>query len=71
MHSKQKAVPPTQPDAPLVQPGSMPQLNWSHFKPEFTGKSDETAEEYLPRTNNWIDIHAFPEGIKVQIFCLT
>ena len=49
----------------------MPQLNWSHFKPEFADKPDEEAEAYLLRTNDWIDIHAFSEGVKVQRFCLT
>ena len=73
----QPPVPPTQPAIPLVQPASqpaqpdpMPQLNWSHFKPEFTGKPDEDAAHIL-RTNDWIHTHAFPEGVKVQRFCLT
>ena len=49
----------------------MPQLNWSHLKPEFTGKADEDAETHLLWTNDWIDTHTFPEGVKVQRFCLT
>ena len=49
----------------------MPQLNWPHFKPEFTGKPDEDAEAHLLRTNAWMGIHAFQEGVKVQRFCLT
>ena len=49
----------------------MPQLNWSHFKPDFTGKPDEDVEAHLLRTNNWMDTHAFPEGAKVNRFCLT
>ena len=49
----------------------MPQLNWSHFKPEFKGKPGEDAEAYLLRTNNWMDTRAFPEGVKVPRFCLT
>ena len=44
----QPIVPPTQ----LIQPCPMPQLNWSHFKPEFTGKPDEDAEAHLLRTND-------------------
>ena len=49
----------------------MPQLNWSYFKPEFTGKPDENSEAHLLRTNDWMDTHAFPEGVKVQHFLLT
>ena len=48
-----------------------PQLNWSHFKPEYTGRPDKDAEAHLLRTNDWIDTHKFPECIVVQIFCLT
>ena len=64
----QPAVPPTQ---PVIPPGPMLQLNWSHFKPEFTGKLDEDVEACLLRTNDWMDTHTFLEGTKVQRFCLT
>ena len=71
-------APPTQPPAPLVQlaappvqPGLIPRLNCSHFKLEFAGKPDEDAEVYLLMTNNWMDTHVFPEGIKVQRFYAT
>ena len=47
----------------------MPQLNWLHFKLEFTGKPDEDAEAHL-RTNDWMDIYVYPESVKVQCFCL-
>ena len=67
----QPAVPPVQPAAPPLQPGPMPQLNWSHFKPEFAGKPDEDVEAHLLRTNDWMDTHVFPEGVKIQRFCLT
>ena len=75
----QLLVPPTQlivhPAQPIptqpIQPVHMPQLNWLHFKPEFTGKPDEHVEAHLLRTNDWMDTHAFPEGVKVQCFCLT
>ena len=67
----QPAVPPTQPFVTPVQPGPMPQLNWSHFKPNLTGKQDEDVEAHLLSTNDWMDTHAFPEGIKVQRFFLT
>ena len=63
----QPAVPPVQP----IQPGPMPLLNWSQFKPEFIGKPDQDTEAHLLRTNDWMDTHAFPEGVKVQRFCLT
>ena len=63
----QLPVPPAQP----IQPTTMPQLNWSHFKPEFVGKPDEDAEAHLLRTNNWMDTDASPEADKVQILCLT
>ena len=49
----------------------MPLLNWSHFKPEYSGKPDEDAEAHLLRTNDWMDIHRFQDHIKVQIFWLT
>ena len=47
---------PFMPNAPVVP--VMPQrlqLNWSHFKPEYTGKPDEDAEAHLLRMNNWMD----------------
>ena len=42
-----------------------------HFKPEFAGKPDEDEEAHHLRMNDCIDTHAFPEGAKVQRFCLT
>ena len=67
----QPAVPPAQPVTPPVPPGPMQQLNWSHFKPKFAGKPHEDVEAYFLWTNDWIDTHTFPEGFKVQRFCLT
>ena len=49
----------------------MVHLNWSHFKPEFSGKPDEDAEANLLCTNDWMTTHHFIEGVKVQRFCLT
>ena len=43
----------------------MPQLNWSHFKPEFAGKPDEDVEAHFLRTNDWI-LMLSTEGVKVQ-----
>ena len=45
-------------------------LNWSHFKPEFSGKPDEDAEAHLLCTIGWMHAHYFVEGLKVQRFCL-
>ena len=59
---------PMQPQAPPTQ---MPQLSWSYFKPEFLGKPEEDTIAYLLRTNDWMDMHNFPEEAKVQRFCLT
>ena len=67
----QLAVLPTQPDVPPVQLGPMIQFTWSHFKPKFPGKPDEDAEAHLLRTNDWMDTHAFAEGVNVQGFSLT
>ena len=47
------------------------QLNWSHFRPEFSGKPEEDVEVHLLRTEDWMTTHAFPEDQKVRRFCLT
>ena len=60
------------PNAPLVpEAPQRPQLNWSHFKPEYAGRPDKDAEAHLLRTNNWMDTHKFLDHVKVQRFCLT
>ena len=46
-------------------------MNWSHFKPEFSGKPEEDVKAHLLRTNDWMTTHDFPDGVKVQRFCLT
>ena len=63
---------PFLPNAPIV-PGAppRPQLNWSHFKPEFAGKPDNDAEAHLLRTHYWMDTHGFLDQVEVQRFCLT
>ena len=48
-----------------------PQLNGSHFKPEFAGKPEDDAEAHLPKMNDWMDTHDFLDNVKVQRFCLT
>ena len=70
--------PPNQPNQ-LNQPNSMDlpkppqpqQMNWSYFKPEFSGKAVEDAAVHLLKTNDWMDTYNFPEDIKVRRFCLT
>ena len=61
-------------DGQQPQPPALPQqpmdMNWSHFKPEFSGKPDEDVEAHLLRTNDWRTTHDFPEVVKVQRFCL-
>ena len=62
------------PQAPQVSATAlphMPPLNWSHFKPEFSGKPDKDANAHLLRTNDWMDTHRFQDNDKVQRFCLT
>ena len=57
-----------QPQASLTQ---MPQLSWSYFKPEFSGKPEEDAITHLLRMNDWMEMLNFPKEAKVQRFCLT
>ena len=60
------------PNAPqAMQIPHVPQLNWSHFKPKYSGKPDEDAEAHLLRTNDGMDTQKFPDQVKVQRFCLT
>ena len=60
---------PNTPMAPAAAP--RPQLNWSHFKPEYAGKPEEDAELHLLRMNDWMDTHNCQDKVKVQRFCLT
>ena len=46
-------------------------LNWSHFKPDFSGRPEEDVEAHLLHTNDWMVTHNFPQDVKVQRFCLT
>ena len=46
-------------------------MNWSHFKPEYAGKPGEDVEAHLLRMNDWMNTYDFPDGVKVQRFCLT
>ena len=51
---------PEQPPTPLANN----QLNWSHFKPDFSGKPEEDVEAHLLRTTEWMTTHDFPLMIK-------
>ena len=46
-------------------------MNWSHFKPDFSGNPEEDEEAHLLHTNDGMNVHHFVEGTKVQRFCLT
>ena len=46
------------------------QLNWSHFKPDFSGKPED-VEAHLLRTNDWMTTYDFPDDQKIRRFCLT
>ena len=46
-------------------------LNWSYFKPEFSGKPDEDAEAHLLCTSDWMNAYHIIDGVKAQRFCLT
>ena len=46
-------------------------LNWSNFKPEFSGRPEEDAEAHLLHSNDWMEAHHFDEDINIQRFCLT
>ena len=70
-------LPPAKPQ-PQLLPQPQPQdqqqqevvhLNWSNFKPEFSGKPEEDAEEHLLHSNDWMNAHHFVKGVKVQRFC--
>ena len=56
---------------PQIAPQQQMHMNWSHFKPEFSGKPEEDVEAHLLQTNDWVTTHDFPEAVKVQRFCLT
>ena len=60
------SVPPVQLVIQVAQQDTVSQLNGSHFKPEYEGKTDEDAETHI-----WMDTDAFQEGVTVQRFCLT
>ena len=54
-----------QPALAAPQKIHQPALNWSHFKPEFSGRPEEGVEAHLLHTNDWMETHNFQEGVKV------
>ena len=47
---------PFVPNAPqALDIAHVAQLNWSHFKPNYSGKPDEHAEAHLLRMYDWMD----------------
>ena len=71
-----KSTTTTRPTTKKQQQQDQPQqqhlhLNWSNFKPEFSGKPDEDAEAHLLCSNDWMNAHGFVKGVKVQRFCFT
>ena len=67
----QQSIQQVQQPAKLAQQGQqLVYLNWSHFKPEFSGKPED-AEVHLLKTNDWMNAHYFLENIKIQRFCVT
>ena len=65
---------PEEPNNPNPLPKNLPipmannQLNWSYFKPDFSGKLEEDTEMHLLRTNDWMTTHDFPDDQKVKSF---
>ena len=56
---------PSSTKAPQQSGQQVVHLNWSYFKPEFSGKPDEDAEAHLLCTNDWMNAHHFIKGVKV------
>ena len=63
-------VPPP-PQAPHAPQQPILPLNWSHYKPKFSGKPNENTEAHLLRTNNWMNTHRSQDDDRVQRFYLT
>ena len=62
--------PPAQQQNNAGQQQQVVHLNWSNFKAEFSRKPDEEAEAHLLCSNDWINVHPFVDGVKVQKFVL-
>ena len=57
LHVPNPVLPPA-PPAHIPNP-VQPQLNWTYFKPEFSGKPEEDAEAHLLRRNDWMETHNY------------
>ena len=77
---KKEVFPDTHPSKPTTQQQQQKiqdqqqqiiHLNWSNFKPEFSGKPDKDAEAHLLCSNDWMNTHCFVDGVKGQRFSLT
>ena len=73
LHREDPPPPPAPQPTPqvlLLQPGQEVQMhmNWSHFKPEYSGKPEEDVEAHLLRTNDWMNTHDFPPALKFKGF---
>ena len=71
LQNPQIPLAPNAPQAPEQHTPHVPLLNWSHFKPKFSGEPDKDTEAHLLRTNDWMDTHVFPNNVKAQSFCWT
>ena len=55
----QALPPPQQPLQPQQEQQVHLHMNWSHFKPEYSGKPREGVEAHLLRMNDWMNTHNF------------
>ena len=46
-------------------------INWSNFKPEFSGKPEEDAEAHLLHSNDWMNAHHFNNLMSSKILSYT
>ena len=59
---------PQAPEVPQLPAPHIPPLNWSHFKPKYSGKPDEDVEAHLLRRNDWMDTHNFKTTLRYKDF---
>ena len=64
----QQPVIPSVPSIPV--PPSAMTMNWSYFKPEFSGQPEEDTETHIVRMIDWMETHNFAAGQRVQRFPL-